>query len=107
MLFRKALGVDLTTVPFQGTAPALNALLGGQVDILCDQTTQTMSHIKGGTVKLYGVTTRERVKILPDTPTLDEVDSRASRSRCGTASMRRRARRSQSSTSSMGRRAPR
>jgi tripartite-type tricarboxylate transporter receptor subunit TctC len=73
MLFQRALGVELTTVPFQGTAPALNALLGGQVDILCDQTTQTMSHIKGGTVKLYGVTTRERVKILPDTPTLAEA----------------------------------
>src|SRR5882672_3859198 len=73
MLFQRALGVELTTVPFQGTAPALNALLGGQVDILCDQTTQTMSHIKGGTVKLYGVTTRERVKILPDTPSLSEA----------------------------------
>jgi tripartite-type tricarboxylate transporter receptor subunit TctC len=72
MLFQKALGVELTTVPFQGTAPALNALLGGQVDILCDQTTQTMSHIKGGTVKLYGVTTTERVNALADTPTLDE-----------------------------------
>jgi tripartite-type tricarboxylate transporter receptor subunit TctC len=73
MLFQRALGVDLTTVPFQGTAPALNALLGGQVDILCDQTTQTMSHIKGGTVKLYGVTTRERIKVLPDTPSLNEA----------------------------------
>jgi tripartite-type tricarboxylate transporter receptor subunit TctC len=72
MLFQKAIGVDLTTVPFSGTAPALNALLGGQVDLLCDQTTQTMAHIKGGTVKLYGVTTTERVKALADTPTLDE-----------------------------------
>jgi tripartite-type tricarboxylate transporter receptor subunit TctC len=73
MLFQRALGVELTTVPFQGTAPALNALLGGQVDILCDQTTQTMSHIKAGNVKLYGVTTRERVKVLPDTPSLAEA----------------------------------
>jgi tripartite-type tricarboxylate transporter receptor subunit TctC len=73
MLFQRALGVELTTVPFQGTAPALNALLGGQVDILCDQTTQTMSHIKAGNVKLYGVTTRERVKVLPDTPSLSEA----------------------------------
>src|SRR5262245_10496396 len=73
MLFQRALGVELTTVPFQGTAPALNALLGGQVDILCDQTTQTMSHIKAGNVKLYGVTTRERVSVLPDTPSLAEA----------------------------------
>jgi tripartite-type tricarboxylate transporter receptor subunit TctC len=73
MLFQRALGVDLTTVPFQGTAPALNALLGGQVDMLCDQTTQTLTHIKGGTVKLYGVTTRERIQVLPDTPSLNEA----------------------------------
>jgi tripartite-type tricarboxylate transporter receptor subunit TctC len=59
-------------VPYQGTAPALNALLGGQVDILCDQTTQTLPHIKAGTVKLYGVTTTSRIRSLPDTPTLDE-----------------------------------
>jgi len=72
MLFQKALDADLTTVPYQGTAPALNALLGGQVDLLCDQTTQTMSHIKAGTVKLYGVTTPERLKTLPDSPTLAE-----------------------------------
>ena len=72
MLFQKALGAELTTIPYQGTAPALNALLAGQVDILCDQTTQTLQHIKAGTVKLYGVTTRERIKSLPDTPTLEE-----------------------------------
>jgi len=72
MLFQSAVGTDLTTVPFQGTAPALNALLGGQVDLLCDQTTQTTQHIKAGTVKLYGVTTKQRIKALPDAPTLDE-----------------------------------
>jgi tripartite-type tricarboxylate transporter receptor subunit TctC len=72
MLFQTALGTNLTTVPFQGTAPALNALLGGQVDLLCDQTTQTTQHIKAGTVKLYGVTTKQRIKALPDAPTLDE-----------------------------------
>ena len=72
MLLQQALGVDLTTVPFSGTAPALNALLGGQVDILCDQTTQTTSHIKAGTVNLYGVTTKQRIRALPDAPTLTE-----------------------------------
>jgi tripartite-type tricarboxylate transporter receptor subunit TctC len=73
MLFMKTIGVELITVPYQGTAPALNALLGGQVDVLCDQTTQTMGHIKAGTVKLYGVTTKERIASLPQTPTLDEA----------------------------------
>jgi tripartite-type tricarboxylate transporter receptor subunit TctC len=72
MLFQSALGTELTTVPFQGTAPALNALLGGQVDLLCDQTTQTTQHIKAGTVKHYGVTTKQRIKALPDAPTLGE-----------------------------------
>jgi tripartite-type tricarboxylate transporter receptor subunit TctC len=72
MLFQSAVGTELTTVPFQGTAPALNALLGGQVDLLCDQTTQTTQHIKAGTVKLYGVTTKQRIKALPDAPTLSE-----------------------------------
>ncbi len=72
MLFRQAVGVDLTTVPYQGTGPALNALLGGQVDLLCDQTTSTIPHIKAGAVKLYGVTTPARLKMLPDAPTLAE-----------------------------------
>ena len=72
MLVRQAVGVDLTTVPFQGTGPAMNALLGGQVDLLCDQTTSTTPHIKAGTIKLYGVTTPERIRTLPDAPTLAE-----------------------------------
>ncbi|MDP1655228.1 MAG: tripartite tricarboxylate transporter substrate-binding protein [Hylemonella sp.] len=71
-LFQQSLGVTLTTVPFQGTGPALNALLGGQVDLLCDQTTNTVPHIKAGTVKMYGVTTKQRIKALPDAPTLNE-----------------------------------
>ncbi len=72
MLFQRALGVELTTVPFQGTGPAMNALLGGQVDILCDQTTQTLPQIKADKVQLYGVTTLARIGALPDTPTLHE-----------------------------------
>ncbi len=72
MLLQQALGVELTTVPFSGTAPALTALLGGQVDVLCDQTTQTIPHIKGDKVRFYGVTTLSRIAALPDAPTLDE-----------------------------------
>ena len=72
MMFERAIGVKLTAVPFQGTAPAMNALLGGQVDILCDQTTQTIPQIKAGSVKFYGVTTKNRIKALPDAPTLSE-----------------------------------
>jgi len=72
MLFQKAIGVELQTIPYQGTAPAMTALLGGQVDVLCDQTTQTLPHIKSEKVKLYGVTTAERIPALPNTPTLRE-----------------------------------
>jgi tripartite-type tricarboxylate transporter receptor subunit TctC len=72
MLFMQAVGAELTTIPFQGTAPAMVALLGGNVDVLCDQTTQTIPQIKAGKVKFYGVTTKERIKALPDAPTLDE-----------------------------------
>ena len=72
MLFQKMIDTEFTTVPYQGTAPALNALLGGQVDLLCDQTTQTVQHIRAGNVKFYGVTTRDRIKVLPDAPTLAE-----------------------------------
>lgn len=72
MMFQRAIGVQLTEVPFQGTGPAMNALLGGQVDVMCDQTTQTVPQIKAGTVKLYGVTTKNRVKVLPQSPTLAE-----------------------------------
>ena len=72
MLFQQAVGVELTTIPFSGTAPAMTALLGGQVDMLCDQTTQTIPQIRAQKVKLYGVTTLQRIQALPDAPTLDE-----------------------------------
>ena len=72
MLFMQAIGTELTTVPFQGTGPAMTALLGGQVDMLCDQTTQTIPQIKAQKVKFYGVTTKQRIAALPDAPTLEE-----------------------------------
>jgi len=72
MLFMSAIGVELTTVPYKGTGPAMTDLLGGQVDLLCDQTTQTVPYIKDGRVKIYGVTTLKRLAALPSVPTLDE-----------------------------------
>ena len=72
MLFMSAIQTDFTTVPYKGTGPAMNDLLGGQVDFMCDQTTNTTGQIKGGKVKVYGVTTLKRVASLPDVPTLDE-----------------------------------
>jgi tripartite-type tricarboxylate transporter receptor subunit TctC len=72
MLFMSAIQTDLLTVPYKGTAPAMNDLLGGTVDFMCDQTTNTTSQIKSGKVKVYGVTSLKRVPSLPDVPTLDE-----------------------------------
>jgi len=72
LLFQQAIEVDLTTVPYKGTAPAMADLLGGQVDILCDQTTQTIPQIQGGKVKALAVTTAKRLDALKDLPTAAE-----------------------------------
>ncbi len=72
MLFMSAIQTDLLTVPYKGTGPAMNDLLGGQVTFMCDQTTSTTSQIKGGKVKVYGLTAAQRVSSLPDVPTLQE-----------------------------------
>ncbi|NBO86811.1 MAG: tripartite tricarboxylate transporter substrate binding protein BugD [Burkholderiaceae bacterium] len=72
LIFQSRLGVRVTTVPYKGTGPALTDLVGGQVNILCDQTTQTIPFIKEGKVKVYGVTTPKRLSALPNVPTLDE-----------------------------------
>ena len=73
MLFQTAIGVDHTTEPYKGTGPAMNDMLGGQVDIMCDQTTNTTSQIKGGKVKVYGVTTKTRLASMPNVPTMNEA----------------------------------
>ena len=73
LLFQQSLGVDMTTVPYKGTAPAMTDLLGGQVDIMCDQTTNTTSQIEGGKVKAFAVTSLKPLTTpaLAKLPTLD------------------------------------
>ena len=75
LLFQSTIKVDMTTVPYKGTAPAMNDLLGGQVDLMCDQTTNTTSQIESGKVKAFAVTTSKRVSTpaLAKLPTLDEM----------------------------------
>ena len=73
LLFQSAIGVTLTEVPYDGTGPALTDLVGGQVDFMCDQTTNTTGQIEGGEVKAYAVTTPERIEALPDLPTTAEA----------------------------------
>ncbi len=68
-----ALGVDILTVPYNGTAPAMADLMGKQVDVLCDQTTNTTQQINAGSVKAYAVTSPTRVATLPNLPTMQEA----------------------------------
>jgi tripartite-type tricarboxylate transporter receptor subunit TctC len=74
LLFQQSLKIDMTTVPYKGTGPAMTDLMGGQVDIMCDQTTNTSAQIEGGKVKGYAVTSSKRLTTpaLAKLPTLDE-----------------------------------
>ena len=74
LMFQSSVKIDMTTVPDKGTAPAMTDLLGGQVDIMCDQTTNTTSQIEAGKIKAYAVSTTKRVMtpVLGKLPTLDE-----------------------------------
>ncbi|PUB24378.1 tripartite-type tricarboxylate transporter receptor subunit TctC [Promicromonospora sp. AC04] len=72
LLLMDALGVQVTAVPYDGTGPAMTELVGGQVDFMCDQTTNTTGQITAGEVKAYAVTTPERIEALPDLPTTAE-----------------------------------
>jgi tripartite-type tricarboxylate transporter receptor subunit TctC len=73
LLFMSALKAEMTTVSYRGSGPALTDVLGGRLDLLCDQTTTTVPHIKSGAVQAYAVTTSQRVPSLPDVSTLDEA----------------------------------
>jgi tripartite-type tricarboxylate transporter receptor subunit TctC len=68
-----AIQTEVTTIPYSGTAPAMTALMGGQVDLMCDQTTNTTNQIIAGKVKVYGVTSKTRVASLKFVPTLSEA----------------------------------
>ena len=74
LLYQSTTKIDMTTVPYKGTAPAMGDLLGGQVDLMCDQTTNTSTQIETGKVKAFAVTTAKRLTIpaLAKLPTLDE-----------------------------------
>jgi len=74
LLFQSMMKVEMTTVPYKGTGPAMTDLLGGQVDIMCDQTTNTTSQIESGKIKAFAVTTTKRLTTpaLAKLPTLDE-----------------------------------
>ncbi|WP_376091586.1 tripartite tricarboxylate transporter substrate binding protein BugD [Roseomonas sp. CCTCC AB2023176] len=73
LLFQAAIQTPVTTVPYRGTGPAMNDLVGGTVDLMCDQTTNTTEQIRAGTVRAFAVTTGTRNAALPDLPTAAEA----------------------------------
>lgn len=73
LMFFSAIQTQVTTVPYKGSGPAMNDLLGGQIDFMCDQTINVISPIKSGAVKPYAVTSPQRTASLPDLPTADEA----------------------------------
>ena len=72
LLFMSAIQTELTTIPYKGTAPAMNDVLGKQVDLMCDQTTNTTQQIQAGKVKIYAVTSKGRLPGFPGVPTMQE-----------------------------------
>ena len=76
LMLQQALKTEITTVPYKGTAPAMTDLMGGQVDFMCDQTTNTTSQVEGKKIKAYAVSTPKRLTqpaVYKDLPTLDEA----------------------------------
>ena len=72
-LLANAIGARPTVIPFRGTGPAMQEILGGRVDLLCDQTTQTTEYIRGGAVKVFATPSRRRIATLPNIPTTAEA----------------------------------
>ena len=72
LLLMSAIGIDLKTVTYNGTAPAMNDLVAGKIDLLCDQTTNSTLPIRAGNIKPLGITTARRIASLPNIPTLQE-----------------------------------
>jgi tripartite-type tricarboxylate transporter receptor subunit TctC len=73
LAFESATGVKLQYVPYRGTAPAMNDLVAGQIDVIIDQTSNSINQIRAGTIRAYGVTDSKRVDQAPDIPTVDEA----------------------------------
>jgi len=74
LLFQQAVAVDMATIPYKGTAPAMTDLMANQVDLMCDQTTNTSGQIESGKIKAFAVTTPKRLTTpaLAKLPTMDE-----------------------------------
>jgi tripartite-type tricarboxylate transporter receptor subunit TctC len=73
LYFENVSGIKLQYVPYRGTAPALNDLVAGQIDIIVDQTSNSINQVRGGTIRAYAITDEKRIEQAPDVPTTDEA----------------------------------
>jgi tripartite-type tricarboxylate transporter receptor subunit TctC len=73
LYFENATGIKLQFVPYRGTAPAMNDLVAGQIDMIIDQTSNSINQVRAGTIRAYAVTDDKRVASAPDIPTTDEA----------------------------------
>ncbi|MBB4145240.1 tripartite tricarboxylate transporter substrate-binding protein [Rhizobium rhizoryzae] len=71
-LIQDAVGAKMTVVPYKGMGPAMTDLIGGRIDLACDQTTNTATQIKANEIKAFAVTTAKRISLFPDLPTVSE-----------------------------------
>jgi tripartite-type tricarboxylate transporter receptor subunit TctC len=73
LYFENATGIKLQFVPYRGTAPAMNDLVAGQIDVIIDQTSNSINQVRAGNIRAYAVTDDKRVASAPDIPTTDEA----------------------------------
>ncbi len=73
LYFESVTGIKLQYVPYRGTAPAMNDLVAGQIDLIVDQTSNSINQVRAGTIRAYAVTDDKRVDQAPDIPTTDEA----------------------------------
>ena len=73
LLFFNAIGTTVTSIPYKGTGPALNDLIGGQFDFMCDQTLNVLQPVNAGLIKAFATTTKARLAVAPDLPTAAEA----------------------------------
>jgi tripartite-type tricarboxylate transporter receptor subunit TctC len=73
LYFENVSGIKLQYVPYRGTAPAMNDLIAGQIDLIVDQTSNSINQVRAGTIRAYAITDSKRVESAPDVPTTDEA----------------------------------
>src|SRR5262249_11832993 len=101
LLFNSIVGAKPTFVPFNGAAPAINALIGGQIDYMCDGgALNSVPHVQGGTIKAYTIDAEQRSPIFPNVPTVKEGGCRSSKYRPGLRCLLPRGHRNRFSTNS-------